>query len=171
METFGDKGVTLHISLDWWVLCLFMENWCKRFTLCIHRGYFTLVENLIHIWNNFSEAVNSSIVQNSDSYQASYSSRLIITLVELTVSGFLSQVYIFDVTRILISRREFSFCQSCFHWRFTWRDSIKIGFYSQQERNISKWRKYQWSWFFLNTYIPFSYSVSGNLMIHILLLL
>lgn len=108
---------------------------------------------------------------NSDSYQASYSSRLIITLVELTVSGFLSQVYIFDVTRILISWREFSFCQSCFHWRFTWRDSIKIGFYSQQERNISKWRKYQWSWVFLNTYIPFSYSVSDNLMIHILLLL
>lgn len=154
MKTFGDKGVILHISLDWWVLCLFMENWCKRFTLCIHRGYFTLVENLIHIWNNFSEAVNSSIVQNSDSYQASYSSRLIITLVELTVSGFLSQVYIFDVTRILISWRESSFCQNCFHWRFTQRDSIKIGFYSQQERNISKWRKYQWSWFFFKHVYP-----------------
>lgn len=140
-ETFDVKGVTLHIPLDWWVLCLFMEKWCKRFTLCRHRGYLTLVENLIHIWNNFSEAVNSSIIKNNDSNQASYPSRLIITLIELTVSGFLSQVYIFEVKRFLISWRESYFCQSCFHWRFSYRDIIKIGFLFRQERNISKWKK------------------------------
>lgn len=169
METFDDKGVTLHIPLDWWDLCLFMENWCKRFTLCRHRGYFTLAENLIHIWNNFSEAVNSSIVKNNDSYQASYPSRLIITLVEL-VSGFLSQVYIFDFTRFLISWIESSFCQSCFHWRFSCRDIIKIGFFSfdkkgtyQSEENISD------LFFFLTCICLFSFLPSGNLIIQILM--
>lgn len=156
-ETFDVKGVTLHIPLDWWVLCLFMEKWCKRFTLCRHRGYLTLVENLIHIWNNFSEAVNSSIIKNNDSNQASYPSRLIITLIELTVSGFLSQVYIFEVKRFLISWRESYFCQSCFHWRFSYGDIIKIGFSLSTRKEHIKVKKNQRSisfiyFFFLHAY-------------------
>lgn len=171
-ETFDVKGVTLHIPLDWWVLCLFMEKWCKRFTFCRHRGYLTLVENLIHIWNNFSEAVNSSIIKNNDSNQASYPSRLIITLIELTVSGFLSQVYIFEVRRFLISWRESYFCQSCFHWRFSYRDIIKIGFYLSTRKEHIKVKKISPIYFFylfiFFTYVClFSYLLSSNLIIHI----
>lgn len=152
------KGVTLHIPLDWWVLCLFMEKWCKRFTLCRHRGYLTLVENLIHIWNNFSEAVNSSIIKNNDSNQASYPSRLIITLIELTVSGFLSQVYIFEVKRFLISWRESYFCQSCFHWRFSYRDIIKIGFSLSTRKEHIKVKKNQRSISFIYLFFLHAYS-------------
>lgn len=171
-ETFDVKGVTLHIPLDWWVLCLFMEKWCKRFTLCRHRGYLTLVENLIHIWNNFSEAVNSSIIKNNDSNQASYPSRLIITLIELTVSGFLSQVYIFEVKRFLISWRESYFCQSCFHWRFSYRDIIKIGFSLSTRKEHIKVKKKSTIYFFylfifFTSVFLFSYLLSSNLIIHI----
>lgn len=113
-ETFDVKGVTLHIPLDWWVLCLFMEKWCKRFTLCRHRGYLTLVENLIHIWNNFSEAVNSSIIKNNDSNQASYPSRLIITLIELTVSGFLSQVTSSKLNAFWLAEENLTFVKVVF---------------------------------------------------------